>query len=232
GHAPARPHLGRGNSRRHGGHRGGRVDVRAGPVRARSSAPARRGHRPHSPPASRPLHGRLRAAAGRPRTRSGAPHGLIRAAVRSFRLPPPGKGVPDDATGGGPMIGIVMMLLGLATAGVLADAAVENASTGSGHAVDLFGQTLHPSTLQLAVAGAILGAATVVLIGTGLALLLGRRRNRRAAAPDRAELERRVEQLAARSRLLESQNSALTQENSALRQQAEDLEDRSGGPGA
>lgn len=130
------------------------------------------------------------------------------------------------------MIGIVMMLLGLATAGVLADAAVENASTGSGHAVDLFGQTLHPSTLQLAVAGAILGAATVVLIGTGLALLLGRRRNRRAAVPDRAELERRVEQLAARSRLLESQNSALTQENSALRQQAEELEDRSGGPGA
>jgi hypothetical protein len=130
------------------------------------------------------------------------------------------------------MIGIAMILLGMAAGGVLADAAVENASTGSRHAVDLFGQTLHPSTLQLAVAGAILGAATVVLIGMGLALLVGRRRNRRGAVPDRAELERQVEHLAARARLLESQNAALTQENSALREQAEELEGRPDGPGA
>jgi hypothetical protein len=122
------------------------------------------------------------------------------------------------------VLGILVIVLGLAAAGVLADAAVENAASGPRHAVDVFGQTVHLSTPQLAVAGAILGAVAVLLIGVGLVLLGRRRARRRGHAPDQRELERRVEQLAARSRLLESQNAALTQENSALRLRAEELE--------
>src|SRR6266571_4900064 len=98
------------------------------------------------------------------------------------------------------MIGIVVILLGLAAAGVLADAAV---------------------------GGVILGALAVTLVGAGVALLRARRRRHHAPALDQRELERRVEQLAARSRLLESQNASLNQENAALRQWAEELE---GGP--
>jgi cell division protein FtsB len=128
------------------------------------------------------------------------------------------------------MIGIVVILLGLAAAGVLADAAVENASAAGTHTVALFGQTVHPSTVQLAVGGAILGALAVILVGTGVAVLRAVRRRHRAPGPDRRELERRVDQLAARSRLLESQNASLNQENEALRQRAEELEGESPPP--
>ncbi|MDP9340929.1 MAG: hypothetical protein M3Q23_02225 [Actinomycetota bacterium] len=125
------------------------------------------------------------------------------------------------------ILAIVALLLGLAAAGVLVDVVVENGS-GPAHGVAVFGQTMHLSIRELAVAGAILGAAVVILVAVGLALLARRRGRRRAQGtgwqPDRQELERRVEQLAARSRLLESQNASLNQENLALRQRAEELE--------
>ena len=122
------------------------------------------------------------------------------------------------------MIGIVVILLGLAAAGVLADAAVENAASAPTHPVVVFGQTLHLSSVALAVAGAILGALVVLLVGIGIAVLRGRRRRQRSSAPDHRTLERRVEQLAARSRVLESQNASLSQENMALRHRAAELE--------
>jgi hypothetical protein len=122
-------------------------------------------------------------------------------------------------------MGILVLLFGLAAAGVLADVAVENHSgSAPTEAVDVFGQTVHLSTPELAVAGAVLGAAAVVLIGLGLALLglrLGRRRGQQA---ERRELDQRLEHLSARSSLLESQNASLMLENEELRRRAEELE--------
>jgi hypothetical protein len=130
-------------------------------------------------------------------------------------------------------MGILVLLLGLAAAGVLADGVIENGSgPGPGQAVDVFGRTLHLSTPEVALAGAILGAAAVVLIGLGLALLglrLGRRRGQKA---QRRELDERLEHLAARSNLLESQNASLMLENEALRRRAEELEHGAAAPGS
>jgi uncharacterized protein HemX len=127
-------------------------------------------------------------------------------------------------------MGILVLLLGLAAAGVLADVAVQNdPGLAPKQAVDVFGQTLHLSNRELVVAGAILGAAAVLLVAAGLALLgmrLGRRRDQQAA---RQDLEKRTEHLTARARLLESQNAALSQENAALKLRAEELE-RAAGP--
>ncbi len=116
-------------------------------------------------------------------------------------------------------MGIVLLVIGLVAAGVVADFAAENASGLAGtQAVDLFGQTFHLSTRNLVLAGAILVAAAVLLIGLGVALLARRRHASRRA------LEIRVDTLANRGAMLEAQNAVLTQENANLRTRAMELE--------
>jgi len=142
-----------------------------------------------------------------------------------FRLRPPGKALSQGKQPRRWVMGIVLFLLGLATAGAVADFAIENGlATAPDQAFRVFGQTAHLSTTELTVAGAILGAATVILIVLGAALLghwVGRRREEQA---ERQEHVQRLKTITAQSSLLQSQNAVLVEENTALRRRAEELE--------
>ncbi len=103
-------------------------------------------------------------------------------------------------------MGIALILLGLAAAGLVVDFAVENWSAGANEVTfSLFGGSFTATQVEVAIAASVLGAVAIALCVLGAGLLRGSRGRRRIA-------ERRI--------------SALERENAELREHRTDVEDR------
>lgn len=75
---------------------------------------------------------------------------------------------------------ILLILLGLVTAGIVGDFVVENhLTTAPDQAFLLFGRSFELSRPKLALATAILGALAILFLGLGVGRLRGRRGRRR-----------------------------------------------------
>jgi len=87
-------------------------------------------------------------------------------------------------------MGILLMILGLASAGLVADLVLENHLT-SAHAesFNLIGTTVHVSTPVVILGAFAAGALTVVLLAAGTRLARQRRTKRRALRLRLADLE-------------------------------------------
>ncbi len=78
------------------------------------------------------------------------------------------------------MVGVVLVLLGLAAAGAVVDFALENGlATAPDLAFQLFGRSLQVPQTRLVVGAALLGALAVVLLVLGIGSLGGSRGRRR-----------------------------------------------------
>lgn len=88
-------------------------------------------------------------------------------------------------------MGMLLILLGLAAAGLVADFVVENdLTTAPNQAVSLLGGSFQLSLPEVALAAAVLGALAVILVMLGLGLVRGSWGRRRALKQQIAELRR------------------------------------------
>jgi hypothetical protein len=86
-------------------------------------------------------------------------------------------------------MGMVLILFGLAAAGLVADFAVENdLTTAPSQAVSLLGGSFRFSLPELVLGGVVLGALAVVLVMLGLGLIRGSWGRRRALKQQIADL--------------------------------------------
>jgi hypothetical protein len=87
-------------------------------------------------------------------------------------------------------MGIVLILLGLAAAGLVVDFAVENWSSAANEVTfSLFGGSFTATQVELVIAGAVLGAVAIALCVLGAGLLRGSRGRRRSTKRRMSELE-------------------------------------------
>jgi hypothetical protein len=97
-------------------------------------------------------------------------------------------------------MGMLLILLGLAAAGLVADFVVENdLTTAPSQTVSLFGGSFNLSMPELVLGAAVLGALAVFLVMLGLGLLRGSWGRRRALKKQIADL--RVENTDLRSKV-------------------------------
>jgi hypothetical protein len=88
-------------------------------------------------------------------------------------------------------MGIALILLGLAAAGLVVDFAVENWSSAANDvSFSLFGGSFTATQVEVAVAAAVLGAIAIALCVLGAGLLRGSRGRRRTVKRRISELER------------------------------------------
>jgi hypothetical protein len=88
-------------------------------------------------------------------------------------------------------MGIALILLGLAAAGLVVDFAVENWSAAANDMpFSLFGGSFTATQVELAIAAAVLGAVAIALCVLGAGLLRGSRGRRRITKRRISELER------------------------------------------
>jgi len=88
-------------------------------------------------------------------------------------------------------MGIVLILLGLAAAGLVVDFAVENWSAAANDvSFSLFGGSFSATQVEVAIAAAVLGAGAIALCVLGAGLLRGSRGRRRTTRRRISELER------------------------------------------
>ena len=88
-------------------------------------------------------------------------------------------------------MGIVLILLGLAAAGLVVDFAVENWSGAANDVTfSLFGGSFTATQVEVAIGAAVLGAIAIALCVLGAGLLRGSRGRRRTARRRMSELER------------------------------------------
>jgi hypothetical protein len=99
-------------------------------------------------------------------------------------------------------MGVLLVVLGLASAGLVADYLVENdLMSAPNDSFALFGATFKLSEPELVLVAAILGALAVVLVMLGLGLLRGSWGRRRALKQRVAELERENAEVLSREHL-------------------------------
>ena len=88
-------------------------------------------------------------------------------------------------------MGIALILLGLAAAGLVVDFAVENWSSAANDvSFSLFGGSFSSTQVELAIGAAVLGAVAIALCVLGAGLLRGSRGRRRTTKRRISELER------------------------------------------
>jgi len=88
-------------------------------------------------------------------------------------------------------MGIALILLGLAAAGLVVDFAVENWSAAANDvSFSLFGGSFTATQVEVAIAAAVLGAVAIALCVLGAGLLRGSRGRRRTTRRRISELER------------------------------------------
>jgi hypothetical protein len=88
-------------------------------------------------------------------------------------------------------MGIALILLGLAAAGLVVDFAVENWSSAANDvSFSLFGGSFTATQVEVAVAAAVLGAIAIALCVLGAGLLRGSRGRRRTVKRRISDLER------------------------------------------
>ena len=88
-------------------------------------------------------------------------------------------------------MGIALILLGLAAAGLVVDFAVENRSVAANDVTfSLFGGSFTATQVEVAIGAAVLGAIAIALCVLGAGLLRGSRGRRRTARRRMSELER------------------------------------------
>ena len=88
-------------------------------------------------------------------------------------------------------MGIALILLGLAAAGLVVDFAVENwSATATDVTFSLFGGSFTASQVEVAIGAAVLGAIAIALCVLGAGLLRGSRGRRRSTKRRISELER------------------------------------------
>jgi hypothetical protein len=88
-------------------------------------------------------------------------------------------------------MGIALILLGLAAAGLVVDFAVENWSSAANDvSFSLFGGSFSATQVELAIGAAVLGAVAIALCVLGAGLLRGSRGRRRTTKRRISELER------------------------------------------
>ncbi len=99
-------------------------------------------------------------------------------------------------------MGVLLIVLGLAAAGVVTDFVVENhLATAARQSVELFGQSFGVSIPKMVVAAAVLGAAAVLFVTFGVGMLRGSWGRRRNLKRRVAELERENTELQSKVRL-------------------------------
>jgi hypothetical protein len=97
-------------------------------------------------------------------------------------------------------MGVLLILLGFAAAGLVGDFVVENdLTTAPNQTVDLFGGSFQLSVPEMVLGAAVLGALAVVLVILGLGLLRGSWGRRKALKRQIADL--RLENTNLRSRV-------------------------------
>ena len=88
-------------------------------------------------------------------------------------------------------MGIALILLGLAAAGLVVDFAIENWSDAANEVTfSLFGGSFTATQVEVAIAAAVLGAVAIALCVLGAGLLRGSRGRRRTTRRRISELER------------------------------------------
>ena|SRR5262245_19452488 len=101
-------------------------------------------------------------------------------------------------------MGVLLVLLGLATAGLLADFIAENdLLSAPAQSFTMFGQDIHLSLSAMLITSFAMGALTIVLLMLGIGLLRGNRGRRRALKHRIADLEQKNLELQSRERLNE-----------------------------
>ena len=87
-------------------------------------------------------------------------------------------------------MGIVLILLGLAAAGLVVDFAVENWSAAANEVTfSLFGGSFSATQVEVAIGAAVLGALAIALCVLGAGIMRGSRGRRRTARRRMSELE-------------------------------------------
>ncbi len=105
-------------------------------------------------------------------------------------------------------MGFALILLGLLSAGVVVDFAVENdVVAGAERTYSLFGGSFTISDMQLVIGAAVLGALAFVLVLLGVRMLRGSSGRRRAIKHRVVELERENTSLRSKAHLAESVNT-------------------------
>jgi hypothetical protein len=99
-------------------------------------------------------------------------------------------------------VGVLLVVLGLASVGLVADYLVENElMSAPADSFSLFGATFELSEPELVLVAAILGAAAVVFVMLGVGLLRGSWGRRRALKQRVADLERENAEVLSREHL-------------------------------
>jgi hypothetical protein len=110
-------------------------------------------------------------------------------------------------------MGMLLILLGLAAAGLVADYVVENdLTTAPSQAVSLLGGSFSLSQPELVLAAALLGALAVVLVMLGLGLLRGSWGRRRALKRQISDLQLENTDLRSKVHLGTALNTGASQE--------------------
>jgi hypothetical protein len=105
-------------------------------------------------------------------------------------------------------MGVLLIVLGLAGAGVVADYVVENnLTTAPGEPFALFGGTFTFSRPEVVLAAFVIGALAVLFVILGVGLLRGSWGRRRALKRRIADLERENTSLLTQGRLVEAARS-------------------------
>jgi hypothetical protein len=100
------------------------------------------------------------------------------------------------------IVGVLLLVLGLVSAGLVADYLVENdLMSASADSFSLFGATFELSEPELVLIAAILGALAVVFVMLGAGLLRGSWGRRRALKHRLADLERENAEMMSREHL-------------------------------
>jgi hypothetical protein len=105
-------------------------------------------------------------------------------------------------------MGVLLVVLGLAGAGVVVDYLVENDLTSApSEPFTVFGTTLHFSQPQLVLAALVIGALAVLLVILGIGLMRGSWGRRRALKRRIADLEQENTNLLTQKQLAEAARS-------------------------
>lgn len=114
-------------------------------------------------------------------------------------------------------MGIVLILLGLAVAGVVADFLVENDLTSApNQTVALFGGSFQLSTPEVVLGAAVFGALSILLVILGAGLFRGSWGRRRALKRLIADLEQENAALRSRVELATAADTRSSEESPAV----------------
>lgn len=114
-------------------------------------------------------------------------------------------------------MGMLLILLGLAAAGLVADFVIENdLTTASEQTVALFGGSFRFSMSEAVLGAAVLGALSVVLVILGAGLLRGSWGRRRSLKRQIADLEEENAALRSRADVAAAANAPSSEESSSV----------------